>query len=1288
MATDDLKIRITAEDLASPQLAGLVGKIREAITNMDQLERRWGSDAAQRYLANLQNSLQAAIKTIVDLKSSQANVDKQIAEIVGSAAKAGGAFADFGQKAEESLFKIEGGLRHTVAFFDESMRHQRGAMISTVGAFLRDTNLMKLAIENATNPWTLFATAAIAAGAAAVYPIEQAYQRMQAIRETQTAALVHGGASAGSQAQATAEVDYLQSTYKEYEGTVREIEEQLNRLPSAAQNARKAFADLGEGMSGLSHEDIGKVMKELTDEARKGPDALEKYVEEFYQLDGVLQSNGKTVAENVAAASGWTEKIRVLLGAIKELRGEVNQAGVAGKVAANSFWEDVTAIEGMADTAPIAGEALGKVMDNIERGAQPLKNLKTAGDQTTQMMKEQNEAVKALMGPVTNLESLFQQLALVEGAVATNTGEAGARAREALENIQARIERAPADEGEQLRHQQVMDDISAEARARHADQQAQVDAARRRVQEMEKLGVDKLVTAGVDPEVAATQVQQFEDVRKAKQDLAEEEKKLSDQSTAYQIGKMREVVAEDARGTQQRIAAQQQIIAMTRKEVDEGRKSILDLQNEEIRLASLKRELANKSYQEARDQAQNEVELAKGKVDQIIAAYQKLSQVAVATGQAPAVQAQIAREQTRALESAQSTAFTQMTEFNSSAERLDAMRIAAMKANLASWVAVHAMTKDQAIQKEEQYTSQLMAEEERRLENELQINGETNEQKIRLYDNLAQLYEKDAQNQQQAAERATAAIEAENNKKLKSFTTMFDAIGTASEKLLEAGIMRTQTRAQALQQFGSSILRAGLGEVGHLGSQWAGKGLAGLLGVDTKGMEDTGIGAVLGRKLGDMLGITKDESGPQQIMKGAADKMEKAAEMQEKAAQLQSDAIKNMTEAGRALNQGADKLGVGSGYSRGGGVSFSGEERFTTTVAMNTQALQELRAMLAMASRSLPPGYSVEAFSGVRPGATVAGTGGISQHALGDAVDVRIVGPAGAVPGSMGVDTTGMYQQLAVAMYKAQQQLYPQLSGQLASGTQFAKQDAGHFDLGGDRGAQGSLASLAQSTQLVTSAQQSEAATINSSSSAVTQNTTDTNQAAAAVTQLGNSARTATSAVGSSGAGGTGGAGLVGGFQQLTGALGSTVPALRIFSSVLGTVKSVFSAVGSIGSGVGGIFNMFSGAGGIGSLFGLLAFEGGGIVPSAQGGMVSSGGLSILHPREMVLPAHISTGLQNMIQTGRNDIGSNSFTYNANVTGYHPYATRSNFEAMLRTHGSAMQSWVENSMRNGWSPVR
>jgi hypothetical protein len=50
-----------------------------------------------------------------------------------------------------------------------------------------------------------------------------------------------------------------------------------------------------------------------------------------------------------------------------------------------------------------------------------------------------------------------------------------------------------------------------------------------------------------------------------------------------------------------------------------------------------------------------------------------------------------------------------------------------------------------------------------------------------------------------------------------------------------------------------------------------------------------------------------------------------------------------------------------------------------------------------------------------------------------------------------------------------------------------------------------------------------------------------------------------------------------------------------------------------------------------------LGFSGGGIVPSAAGGMIVGGGgasLNILHPKEMVLPPHLSEGIQSAINSG------------------------------------------------------
>ena len=111
-----------------------------------------------------------------------------------------------------------------------------------------------------------------------------------------------------------------------------------------------------------------------------------------------------------------------------------------------------------------------------------------------------------------------------------------------------------------------------------------------------------------------------------------------------------------------------------------------------------------------------------------------------------------------------------------------------------------------------------------------------------------------------------------------------------------------------------------------------------------------------------------------------------------------------------------------------------------------------------------------------------------------------------------------------------------------------------------------------------------------------------------------------------------------------------------------------------------------------------FGFARGGIVPSAQGGMVVGGvgnrGIpAILHAREMVLPAHLSEGIQRMISSpgGVNTHNANlSFNPTVNVasrgrggTGM----TRSEFSQMLTTHSGALLGEARNMSRSGWRPA-
>jgi hypothetical protein len=129
-----------------------------------------------------------------------------------------------------------------------------------------------------------------------------------------------------------------------------------------------------------------------------------------------------------------------------------------------------------------------------------------------------------------------------------------------------------------------------------------------------------------------------------------------------------------------------------------------------------------------------------------------------------------------------------------------------------------------------------------------------------------------------------------------------------------------------------------------------------------------------------------------------------------------------------------------------------------------TEAINNL--VLAASPIALPEGYTVKMTSGERPGATVAGTGGPSQHAIANAADFQIFGPDGKPIENKGPDSSGLYGRLALTMRMiANPALKPWLAwggNFTADGTPTGQQDLMHFDLGGDRGHLGTLAAMEQ----------------------------------------------------------------------------------------------------------------------------------------------------------------------------------------------------------------------------------
>ena len=124
------------------------------------------------------------------------------------------------------------------------------------------------------------------------------------------------------------------------------------------------------------------------------------------------------------------------------------------------------------------------------------------------------------------------------------------------------------------------------------------------------------------------------------------------------------------------------------------------------------------------------------------------------------------------------------------------------------------------------------------------------------------------------------------------------------------------------------------------------------------------------------------------------------------------------------------------------------------------------------------------------------------------------------------------------------------------------------------------------------------------------------------------------------------------------------------------------------GLGLGSLFGSGGLGGGLFKDIGtLFAFEGGGIVPSAQGGWAvpslgPGGVLAQLHSNEMVLPANISQGLQSMLAApagagGGSGTGASPVVVNVSAID------SQDVKRFFQSNGSLMVAALNKAVRNG-----
>lgn len=162
------------------------------------------------------------------------------------------------------------------------------------------------------------------------------------------------------------------------------------------------------------------------------------------------------------------------------------------------------------------------------------------------------------------------------------------------------------------------------------------------------------------------------------------------------------------------------------------------------------------------------------------------------------------------------------------------------------------------------------------------------------------------------------------------------------------------------------------------------------------------------------------------------------------------------------------------------------------------------------------------------------------------------------------------------------------------------------------------------------------------------------------------------------------------GLAQVASSAAKVDPALSGLAQGVNLAQSAFSAISSVGSVVSGVGKA---AGFIGSLF---AFEGGGIVPSAAGGMIVSSGmgptvnggtLSLLHENEMVLPSRISQTVQDAARgatppylQGAQEAGD-THIHNWNINGV---LNAHDVDKLLMSRASAVAKGFQRASRIGW----
>lgn len=1180
-------------------------------------------------------------------------------------------------------------MRGGVSLFDEGFRHAHGAMVSTISSMLRDTGALRVAIQTLSGPWGVVAVAGVGALTALGYAAEQAYQRFESISSA-AGRLALGGT--GDQTQVlTAQFEQLQNRTDEYAGTVKKMQGALAELPPAAQAVTGALAEQATAVAGFTKEDPAKVLDEFTKAAMRGPEALAKFREEVLRFQGATDSQGRTIEEAVRATSGLSAQYEAAAHFGDNFTKSTIEAGNSARKAQTEWFQAGVQAAALGEGAAFASDATTKLQHTLEQITEPGKAagdaLKNLGDAE----RNQVEIVNATLSAMDKFAAVIGDLRAAEeeyGRAVTQGNQALAeRAQRALAIDQARAIDQPLDPGAANEHQRRLTDIEAEAQARREDLGVQAQAAQARVDEEERAQRQKLQQAGAsDPEIQA-ELDKDNKLRELRLQAAEAGRRVQDQQTQIRIAQLRAEAAEEDRGTADRVAKLEQAAALEKGLADAGRASPVAAAEAERAVSAARLQGYRRDYQEFKQAEELKLEAARGNVAAIRQIYAELQTRASGRGVPAGESDRLAREEAQAIERAQAEGFRATQEAINAENKLDDTRLAVAKRSLEQQAASHAITKSQEVSQEQALTASIMAEEERRVEAAAGAADLTLQQKQKLYEQLVELYEKDAEKQLDLQKQLTTQIETENEKRAKSFTQLFDSAGSQLERFITSEVTGQARGRQAFRSLAQGLVGDLLKGTADFASHAAAGPLANMLGV--KVGDNAGIGDVLGQGLLKALGLYKEP--PKTDQQKIVDLESKAVDAQTKAVSLLEEIAKNTGHSAAGANQGT---GTGGQFSSTDVANAAALVRKYESGG-NYYAGYSAHGSVDLSNAPLNQ-YGFPQWSGNM------GPQGIS-HAAGayqfePATWAQYAGPMGIhdfSPASQDRVFAAAYGAQGLGPWSSNSRLMAAANSGGMSGSGLPQNTALNS-------AQQQQVTVTQqqvtATQQQISATQQNQTAIASTTSSQQQQAQAVGQDTNAIDQHSQSTRTASSAVG-----GTGSSGLIGGVQSLAGQLARVSPVMGAFSSVLGVAQTAVTLFSSATTAAAATSTAKSGLAAIPIIGGL--FLRGGIVPSAAGGMIvpssataGGGTVSILHPNEMVLPSAESNVIQSMAKANvggpnfsdlapapapSSTMTNSNMTYAPNITGRFGSISKTEMAAILRSGGDQFESMARNFMRNG-----